>query len=209
MMKAKIYNQEGSEIGEEKLDPKIFGLEVNEGLVHQVVVAQMANKRQVLAHAKDRSEVKGGGRKPWRQKGTGRARHGSIRSPLWIGGGVTFGPTKERNFSKKINKKMKTKALFMCLSDRAVNNNIIILNKLELSEIKTKKLKNILDKLSLGKKILIILENKDDKIIKSASNLPNCKTLRADSLNILDILSNESLLVTKKGLEIITKTYKI
>ncbi len=209
MIKVKLHNQEGQEIGEQKLNPKIFDVEVNEDLVHQVVVAQMANSRQVLAHAKDRSEVRGGGRKPWKQKGTGRARHGSTRSPIWIGGGVTFGPTKERNFSKKINKKMKKKALFMCLSDKVANKKLLVLDKLEIPEAKTKILKSVLNKLPLEKKALVVLEKRDDKISKSISNLKDYKALRADSLNVLDVLKYDNLVLTVKGLKKIEETFKI
>lgn len=148
----KIYNQKAEQVGDIKLSDKIFGVKINEGLVHQAVVAQMANMRQVLAHTKDRSEVRGGGRKPWRQKGTGRARAGSIRSPIWIGGGVTFGPRKTRNFKKKINKKMSQTATMMVLSDKVNNKKFTVLDKLEISEFKTK----IFDKMlkELEKKVL-------------------------------------------------------
>lgn len=209
MLEIKLYNQEGQEMGKQKLNPKIFAVEANEDLVHQAVVAQMANRRKILAHVKDRSEVRGGGRKPWRQKGTGRARHGSIRSPLWVGGGATFAPTKERNFSKKINKKMKRKALFIALSDKAKDKKIVVLDKLDIPEAKTKILKDILDKLSLEKKTLIILDRKDDKIRKSVGNLKNFKMLRADSLNVVDVLSHNNLLITADALKNIEKTFKI
>lgn len=137
-IKIKVYNQNAEAAGEIELSPKVFGMKVNNDLVHQAVVAQMANERQVIAHTKDRSEVRGGGKKPWRQKGTGRARHGSSRSPIWIGGGVTFGPRNDRNFKKRINKKMKQNAMLMVLSDKAAGNNFIILDKLEATEYKTK-----------------------------------------------------------------------
>jgi len=143
----KIYNQKIEEMGDFKLSDKVFGVKVNEGLVYQAMVAQMANERQVLAHTKDRSEVRGGGRKPWKQKGTGRARAGSTRSPIWMGGGVTFGPRKERNFKKKINKKMKQKAIAMVLSDRVDSKNFAILDKLEMNEFKTKAFTKIIDSL--------------------------------------------------------------
>ena len=129
-MKVSVYNQEGKEVGKVLLPKEIFEVKVNPDLVHQVVVCQMANRRQPIAHTKDRGEVRGGGRKPWSQKGTGRARHGSIRSPLWIGGGVTFGPRKEKIFKKKIPKKMRRKALFMVLSGKAKENLLLVLDKL-------------------------------------------------------------------------------
>ncbi len=189
MLTAKIYNMAGEVVGEEKLDPAIFGVKAKEGLIHQAVVAQMANRRQVLAHTKNRGEVRGGGKKPWKQKGTGRARAGSIRSPLWKGGGVIFGPRKNRNFKQKINKKMRRKALLMCLSDRAGEARIVLLDKLELVEFKTKKLLEILNKLpSKEKKTLLVLVKDDKKIIKSAANLPYVKTIEARNLNVVDVL---------------------
>ena len=136
--KVNIYNQKAEPVGELKLSDQVFGVKANKSLVHQAVVAQMGNERQVLAHTKDRSEVRGGGRKPWRQKGTGRARAGSIRSPIWKGGGVTFGPAKDRNFKKNINQKMRQKAMLMALSDRVAGNNLIVLDKLAMPEFKTK-----------------------------------------------------------------------
>jgi len=151
--KIKIYNQKAEEVGDLKLSDKVFGVKTNEALVHQAYVTQMSNERQVLAHTKDRSEVRGGGRKPWRQKGTGRARAGSRRSPIWIGGGVTFGPRSDRNFKKKINKKMRQKALLMVLSDKATNDNLLVLNRIDAKGYKTKaidemlgNLENILEK---------------------------------------------------------------
>ena len=150
-MKYDIYNSTGEKVKQIDLNPDIFGIEINQGLVHQAAVAQMSARRKILAHTKDKSEVHGGGRKPWRQKGTGRARHGSIRSPLWKGGGVTFGPTKDRNFVKKINKKMKRKALFMCLTDRTKEQDLVLLDKLEVKDNKTKEFLEVLKNL---KKIL-------------------------------------------------------
>lgn len=196
MLKAKVYNINGEVVGEEKLDPTLFSIEVKEGLIHQAVVAQMANCRQVVAHTKDRGEVRGGGIKPWRQKGTGRARHGSICSPLWVGGGIVFGPRKDRNFKQKINKKMKRKALLMCLSDRARDQKIVLLDKLELEEFKTKKFLEILNKLpNKGKKTLVILVDNNKKIVKSAANLPYVKTIEVRGLNVLDVLKHEYLML--------------
>lgn len=143
-IKLDIYNQKAEKTGEMTLSDKVFGVEANEILIHQAVVTQFANERQVLAHTKDRSEVRGGGKKPWKQKGTGRARAGSSRSPIWIGGGVTFGPTKDRNFSKKINKKMKQKALLMALSDRVKNNGFVVIDNLKIEEFKTKHFNEVL-----------------------------------------------------------------
>ncbi len=144
MIKLNTYNQKGEKTGSVELAESIFGVKSNSVLLKQAVVAQMANERQVLAHTKDRSEVRGGGKKPWRQKGTGRARAGSSRSPIWIGGGVTFGPTKDRNFKKDINRKMKQKAMFMAMSDRVANDSIFVMEDLKMDNFKTKDFNNIL-----------------------------------------------------------------
>ncbi len=138
MPKVKVYNQDGAIVGSQELSEKVFGVEPKAAVIHQVAKAMMANKRQVLAHTKTRGEVRGGGIKPWRQKGTGRARHGSIRSPLWVGGGVTFGPRNDRNFKQKINNKMRRKAIAMGLSDRVKEDKFVVLDKIEMGEIKTK-----------------------------------------------------------------------
>ena len=141
----KIYNIEGEEAGDIKLPAGIFGIEINNDLLYQAITIQRANSRKVFAHTKDRSEVRGGGKKPWQQKGTGRARHGSTRSPVWVGGGITFGPRKEKNFKKKINKKAKRKAIFMALSSKVKDKELLVLDKLELKEPKTKTMVKILE----------------------------------------------------------------
>jgi len=211
MPKIAVYNIEGKKTGTATLPAEIFDIEMNTDLVHQVVVTQLANKRQVAAHTKDRSEVRGGGRKPWRQKGTGRARHGSIRSPIWRGGGIAFGPTKERNFKKKINKKMKRKALFMVLSSKVKDNELILLDKLEVKEPKTKLMAEILNKVksqkSKVKNILIVIPKSDVNIVRASRNIPRIKTIRADSLNILDLLSFKYLLMPKEAIRVIQETY--
>lgn len=209
MIKAKVYNMNGEVVGEEKLDSALFEVSAKEGLIHQAVVAQMANRRQVLAHTKNRGEVSGGGIKPWRQKGTGRARVGSIRSPLWVGGGVVFGPTKDRNFKQKINKKMKRKALLMCLSDRAKDEKIVLLDKLELENFKTKKFLEILNKLpGKEKKTLLILADNDKKIIKSAANLENVKTIESVNLNVIDVLNHEYLMLPVATMRAVEESLK-
>jgi large subunit ribosomal protein L4 len=209
MPKAKVYNMNGEVVGEEKLDPALFEVSVKDGLIHQAVVAQMANRRQVLAHTKDRGEVRGGGIKPWRQKGTGRARVGSIRSPLWVGGGVVFGPNNERNFKQKINKKMKRKALLMCLSDRAKEEKIVLLDKLELEKFSTKKFLEILNKLpNKEKKTLLVLVDNDKKIIKSAANLPNVKTIESVNLNVIDVLNHEYLMLPVATIRAVEESLK-
>ena len=207
MVKAKVYNQSGKVIGEEKLEPRIFGVGNKPRLVQQAVRTQLANARLPLAHVKIRSEVRGGGRKPWRQKGTGRARVGSIRSPLWRRGGKSFGPRKDKNFTLKINKSAKRKALFMTLSDKAENKKIVLLDKLELPKIKTKEFLKILAKLPVKKTILTILPKSEKNIIKSARNLSYVKTILANSLNVVDILKHEYLLILKDSLKIINNIY--
>lgn len=208
MPKVKVYNQEGKAIGEEELKPEIFSVSVVPGLIQQAVEVQLANQRKILAQTKTRGEVRGGGRKPWRQKGTGRARHGSIRSPIWVGGGVTFGPRTERNFKKKINKKAKRKALFMALSDKVNNEHLLILENLELPEIKTKKLTEILKNLPTNQKNLLLAINPEDKnIFQAGRNLPKIKILAANSLNVYDVLKYQYLILTKAGLEMVYQTY--
>lgn len=214
MLSVNTYNIKGEKIGTTKLLPEIFDVKMNPDLVHQAVVTQLANQRKVIAHTKDRSKVRGGGVKPWRQKGTGRARHGSIRSPLWKGGGVTFGPNKERVFKKKINKKMKRKALFMVLTSKVKDNELILLDKLEIKEPKTKImaeiLKNLFKKDIKNKKqpsILVIISKKDENAIRATKNIYKTKILRADSLNILELLSFKYLLLDKDGIKVIEKTY--
>ncbi len=212
-MKTILYNQRGEEVGTTLLPRDIFDVKVNSDLMHQVVVSQLANRRKVIAHTKNRGEVRGGGKKPWRQKGTGRARHGSIRSPLWRGGGVTFGPRKERVFKKKIPKKMKRKALFMVLSDKFKNNLLIVLDQLKLEKAKTKFLVKLIGSWKSKIKnfdegsVLIALSNYDKNIILSAKNLPGINTLWAGDLNALDILSYKYLVITKDSIKTIKDTF--
>ncbi len=208
MAKVAVYNSSGKKIKDKQIPAYIFSLKVKPELVQQIVVAQASNRRQPLAHTKGRSDVKGGGRKPWRQKGTGRARHGSIRSPLWIGGGVTFGPTKERNFKKKVNKKARQQALFMVLSDKLTADSFFAIDELALAEIKTKKFMEIIMRLPIkDKKTLVVLDKKNDKVVRSARNLPNLKVVRLESLNILDLLSYPYLLMTEASIDLLAKKY--
>lgn len=209
MVKVKVYNLEGKEAGELELAKEIFEVEGKEELIHQVVVAQHNNSRQNLAHTKIRSEVRGGGAKPWRQKGTGRARHGSRRSPIWIGGGITFGPRKDQNFSQKINKRMKNKALCMVLTDKVKEGKLIVLDKLELAEGKTKVLAALLNKLPVKKdSALLSLAKKDEKLVKAANKLAKVDVLAADSLNIIDLLGKNYLVLDKQAVEKIVEVYK-
>jgi len=212
-MKANLLNQNGEKIGEIDLEEKIFGQELNLDLVHQVAVSQMANKRKPIAHTKNRAEVSGGGKKPWRQKGLGRARHGSIRSPIFKGGGVVFGPRNEKIFSKKIPKRMKRKAILMVLSQKLKENLLIFLDELKLKEGKTKEMVKILENLKkavpnlVKKSILIVLPTKDEKILLASRNLPKVKVLPASSLNCLDLLSSAFVILTKDSMEKIKETF--
>jgi len=212
-MRVPIYDQQGKEIGQTLLPKEIFDLKINPDLVHQVVVCQMANRRRVIAHTKTRAEVRGGGRKPWRQKGTGRARVGSIRSPLWRGGGVTFGPTKERVFKKIIPKKMRRKALFMVLSGKVKNNLLILLDKLKIDKPNTKEIQKIIENYKLKIEnfkegsILIALPEMDENLILAARNIPNIETIQAKDLNCLDLLSFKYLIMLKESIKVIKETF--
>jgi len=205
---AEIYNQEGKKIGQTRLPKEIFEVKINPDLVHQVVVSQIANRRQRIAQTKTRGEVRGGGRKPWVQKGTGRARAGSIRSPLWRGGGVTFGPRKEKVFKKKIPKKIKRKALLMVLSAKAKNNLLTLLEELKIAKPKTKMISEILNKLpSKQKSTLIVLAEVNRNLILAARNLPKVEVVQAKDLNALDLLSFKYLLMPKSSLKVVKETF--
>lgn len=214
-MKLPIYNFKGEKTKDKEVPAKIFGLKANPAVVHQVVVAQLANARAAVAHTKDRGDVAGGGKKPWRQKGTGRARHGSIRSPLWRGGGVTFGPTSERNFSRRVNRKQKQLALAMCLSDKVADQKLIVLESLSLADGKTKELKNLLadltksfSALAATKSFLIVLPAKDEKMVRASMNLQSINTIKADSLNCVDILKYGAIIVPEKSVDVIVNHYR-
>ena len=207
-MKVKVYNQKKEEVGEIELLKEIFEIKLNTDLVHQVVLAQTANQRQGSAKAKTRSEVRGGGRKPWRQKGTGRARVGSIRSPIWRGGGVTFGPIAEKVFKKRIPKKMRRKALFMVLSVKAKENLLLVLDKLEIEKPNTKAMAKVLNKLFLKKGSgLIVLPEINKNVILSVKNIPKTGTIQAKDLNVLDLLSYKYLIMPKDAIKIIKETF--
>lgn len=206
-MEYPLYNQQAENIGKVELPDSVFAVPSNNDLLHQVVSSQMANKRQVLAHAKGRSEVRGGGKKPWRQKGTGRARHGSIRSPIWKGGGVTFGPTKEVNFKKKIGKKMVRKALSVALSEKAKSGNIIVVDSIELNIPKTKEIAGIL-KLFQNKmsgSVLIVTPSLNKDLYRATNNIQKVGVAEARNLNPLGILSYKNLMVLKDAVSVIGK----
>lgn len=207
-MKYPLYDQKGKETGTTLLPKEIFDIKINPDLVHQVVVSQMANRRRVIAHTKDRSEVRGGGRKPWRQKGTGRARHGSRRSPIWRGGGITFGPTKDRVFKKKINKKMRRKALFMVLSAKAKEKLIVVLDDLKLEAPKTKEMAKILNKIITPKSsALIALTKKDEKVLRAGRNIARTQIMEARNLNPLDMVSFKYLILSTETIKTIKDTF--
>lgn len=202
----KVLNMSGSEVGSVELNENIFGIEVNEHVMHQAVVQYLANQRQGTKSTKTRAEVRGGGRKPWRQKGTGRARQGSIRSPQWTGGGVVFAP-KPRDFSFKLNKKVKRLALKSALTTKVNNEKFVVVDELKLNEIKTKEMKKVLDNLKVNKG-LVVLEENNKNVVLSTRNIPNVKTAGVNTINVYDILKYESFVVTKEALAKIEEVYK-
>jgi len=208
MIKTNLYNQEGKVVGEVNLPEAIFGLNPNTNLMHEAVVAQMAASRVRYAHVKTRAEVRGGGKKPWAQKHTGQARHGSIRSPLWRKGGVTFGPTPDASYSKKINLKKKRLALFMALASKLKSKTLFILDDLKISSSKTKEMVKVLKNLGIEKTILITLPGKDKNIYLASRNIPGAKTILVSSLSIVDLLSSKYLLMPQAAIEVIIKTFK-
>lgn len=205
MANVAVYNMEGKEVDKIELNDSIFGVEINEHLVHMAVLQQLANKRQGTQKAKTRSEVRGGGRKPWRQKGTGHARQGSTRSPQWTGGGVVFAPT-PRDYSFKLNKKEKRTALKSALTSRVVENKFVVVDELKLDEIKTKKFVEVLKNLNV-EKALVVLNDMDEKVIASAANIPTVKTTQTNELNVFDVLKYDTVVVTKAAVATIEEVY--
>ncbi len=205
MANVSVYNMEGNEVGNMELNDAVFGVEVNEHLVHMAVVAQLANKRQGTQKAKTRSEVSGGGRKPWRQKGTGHARQGSTRSPQWTGGGVVFAPT-PRDYTITLNKKEKRAALKSALTSRVQENKFIVVDELKLDEIKTKKFQNVLNNLKVSK-ALVVVGDDSDNVVKSAKNIPAVKTAYVNTINVYDILKYNTVVATKTAVANIEEVY--
>jgi len=204
-----LYNTKGENVGTLDLEASLFDVKVNSALVHEAVVAQGANSRFAIAHTKTRGEVAGSSKRPWKQKGTGRARHGSTKSPIWIGGGITFGPRNERNFSLKINKQAKRKALAMVLSDKITSERFIAVDQLTLETGKTKELLVVLKNLSLSdKKTLIILPPQQKEVALAARNIKGVKTMPANTLNVVDLLKNDVVLMSKEAIAYVTETYK-
>ena len=206
MPKVALLNVSGEQVGEIELNDNIFGIEINKHVLHDAVKNYLANQRQGTQSAKTRAEVRGGGRKPWRQKGTGRARQGSIRAPHWVGGGVAFAP-KPRNYRYKLPKKVKRLAMKSALSSKVADDNIIVLDELSMTMPKTKDMVNILKNLSVEKKALIVMGEKNENIIKSANNIPGISTALVNTLNVYDILKHEKFIVTKEAVHKIEEVY--
>ncbi|MDD3413367.1 MAG: 50S ribosomal protein L4 [Lachnospiraceae bacterium] len=205
MANVSVYNMEGKEVGKMDLNDSVFGVEVNEHLVHLAVVQQLANNRQGTQKAKTRSEVSGGGRKPWRQKGTGHARQGSTRSPQWTGGGVVFAPV-PRNYSFKLNKKEKRFALKSALTSRVQENKLIVVDEIKFDEIKTKRFQEVLNNLKVNK-AMVILDSNDKNVVLSARNIPDVITAQTNTINVYDILKYNTVIVTKAAVEKIQEVY--
>ena len=205
MANVSVYNMEGKEVGTMELSDGVFGVKVNEHLVHMAVVAQLANKRQGTQKAKTRAEVSGGGKKPWRQKGTGHARQGSTRAPQWTGGGVVFAPT-PRDYTIRLNKKEKRAALKSALTSRVQENKFLVLDELKMDEIKTKKFKNVLDNLNVSG-ALVVVGADSDNVVLSARNLPDVKTAYVNTINVYDILKYNTVVATKAAVASIEEVY--
>ena len=206
MPKVNVYNMLGEQVGEIELSDNIFGIEVNQHVVYEVVKNQLANKRQGTQSTKTRAEVRGGGRKPWKQKGTGRARQGSTRAPHFTGGGVTFGP-KPRDYSYKVPKKIRRLALKSALTSKVLNNEIIVIDEINFETPKTKDMANFLSKINADKKALIVMGEKNTNVIKSASNIPNVATALVNTINVYDILKYNSFIITKDAVTKVEEVY--
>lgn len=206
MVKLTMYNTSGKEAGVIELNESVFNREYNEALIHQVVVAQLANKRQGTKSTLTRAEVRGGGIKPWRQKGTGRARQGSIRSPQWIKGGVVFAP-KPRDFSKKVNKMVKREALKSALSEKIRAGEFMVLNEIKLVEAKTKEMAAVLKALNLNDRTLLVMANDDPTVLRAAKNIEGLETINASLINVYDIIANKNFLITADAVKQIEEAY--
>ena len=205
MANVSVYNMEGSEVGKMDLNDKVFAAKVNEHLIHMAVVLHLANKRQGTQKAKTRSEVRGGGKKPWKQKGTGHARQGSIRAPQWKGGGVVFAPV-PRDYSFKMNKKEKRAALKSALTSRVQENKLIVIDELKFDEIKTKNFKAVMDNLKVAK-AYVVLNSNDEKVVMSARNLPNVQTALTNTINVYDVMKGGTVILTKDAVKTIEEVY--
>lgn len=206
MMNIDVFNTSAKKVGQVAVSEAVFGREYNEALVHQVVVAQLANKRQGNKSTLTRSEVRGGGKKPWRQKGTGRARQGSIRSPQWTGGGVVFAP-KQRDFSQKINKKMKRAAFVSALSARVADGGLTVVDKLELEDAKTKLMAAVLKNFAVNGKVLVVTDTVDETILRASNNIPGLTVTNVDVINVYELAANGKCIVTKAAVEKLNAKY--
>ncbi len=208
MPNVSLYNEAGKEVGNVALADVVFGVKPNQSLIHEAVVAQRANARRAIANTKTRGEVRGGGKKPWKQKGTGRARQGSIRSPQWVGGGITFGPTKDRNFSLKINKKVKRKALFMALSDKVLNKKLSVLESFTVTSGKTKYAASVIGALPIDRNVLLVTAGSDALLMRMVRNLPHVKLVSAGSVNLIDVLTYRSVIFLKDAVPAFEGIYR-
>ena len=207
MPSIKVLNQNGAEVSTLELDESVFGAEYREALIHQVVVAQLNNKRQGTKSTLTRTEVRGGGIKPWRQTGTGRARQGSIRSPQWTGGGVVFAP-KPRDFSQKVNKVAKCNALVSALSAKLADGNMIVVDKIALENAKTKEMVAVMNALNVDKRALLVVTGEDAAVVRAAKNIPTVTTMASELINVYDLVANEKLVVTEAAVKKIEEAYK-
>lgn len=207
MAKVSVYNKEGKSVRDVELAAERYEVKVNPSLVHQVVVAAQANARKAIAHTKTRGEVRGGGKKPWRQKGTGRARHGSIRSPLWVGGGITFGPRKDRNFSQKVNKKLKRKAFFMVLSDKVASDQLLLVEPIKTESPKTKVIADLIKKLPTDRNVLLVTGSSNPELMRMVRNLQNVKLVTFNSVSILDLLRYRTVVFEEEAFQAFDKMY--
>lgn len=206
MPKVAVYNMHGAQVGEIELNDNVFGIEPNKAVMYDFIKMQLANKRQGTSSTKTRTEVRGGGKKPWRQKGTGRARVGSSRNPVWRGGGIAFGP-KPRDYSYRLPQKVRRLALKSALSSKAIDNNIIVVDQLSFDEPKTKAMVQALQALNVGKKTLLVTADGNANVVKSARNIPGVKPMRADFINVYDILKHETLLITKDAVAMVEEVF--
>lgn len=206
MAKIDLYNQEGKVVGDYELSDAIFAIEPNEDVVLQVLKAQLANRRQGTAKTKTRTEVRGGGKKPWRQKGTGRARHGSTRSPIWVGGGVSFGPV-PRSYKQKVNKKQRRLAIKSVLSNKLTNNKVVVLDELKFDQPKTKEFAKVLENLKIQDSVLVVVDKNDENTVLSARNLKDVRLTTYNAINVFDLLKYDTFVMTKAGADKIEEVY--
>lgn len=207
MARVSLYNLEGKNIGEQELSDAHFAVKPDAGLVHEAIVAQRANARRAIASTKTKGEVRGGGKKPWKQKGTGRARQGSIRSPQWVGGGIAFGPNSERNFALKINRKAKQKALFMALSDKAMAQKLFVLESAPMQPVKTKTMVELMSKLPIEKTVLLVVAGSQPELMRMVRNLASVKMVSTNSVNILDVLTYRTVIFLKDAVAAFEQLY--